>query len=473
MEVEDLRTLFLGFHFAVPAGWLCMAAALFFAFRRPVANAFLNLTLVGIGGAPLLGGFTYARLSAFVAIFTLIMQMVRRKESGAIRGIHVAREPLLWFAGICVLILAKILFETAIYGLDSSRATFLRAGLIEVLFPLSVISIGIARGGPELAARDLLVGMATFPTAMVLGYLPFAFREGLLSAALQGSWRLTIGGADTINSARVFAYGALAAFTISLLPKKRAGLTSLLLRGLSAGFILLLVLTGNRQYLLGLLAFLCIWAFCIEDWRRRRWLAGPGAALAIAFILCALIVSGKLTLGKRLAISDLKEELIVSRGAIWEDALSKVLEHSWLGVGFKNFGVEVDSGIDQNGNTVMIRESAHGVIQDVLTEHGLWLGSAFIIGSIQLVLGWWQVIRHGRRLSARKGLAAILVSLLIPLLFSSAFVNATPLYLLLVMALMRVGKRPAKLPRSWDGRMPAASGDPLRHGFNERGGRLE
>jgi hypothetical protein len=178
-----------------------------------------------------------------------------------------ARAPLAWFVGVCLAISAKILIETVIYGLDASRTVALLTGLQDALFPTVILLLGVMRAGLEPTERDLLVGMVTFAILTVVGFVPFALKQGLLQSAWYGADRFTLGAVDSINSARILTYGAIASILAFSLPRKRSVAITFLASGIASGFVVLILLTGNRQFLLATSGFLLLWAFLIQSSR--------------------------------------------------------------------------------------------------------------------------------------------------------------------------------------------------------------
>jgi O-antigen ligase len=423
----------------VLAGWLCLMASIFFAFRRPAANAFLNLTFVGVGGAPLLPGFTYARLSALVAFCTILRLLIRPKQVGAVRLKFLSRTPLAWFAAVCLAILAKILIDTVIYGYDESRAVNLQVGLTELLFPVVVVLMALVKDGQEATAHDILLGMAIFPVLMLVGYLPFTVNNGLLLSAWNGTTRFSLGSADTINSARVMTCGIVGSLLFFSMPGKQGIMKKFLAPALVLGFLLLVLLNGNRQFLLALIAFLILWAFLLQESKLKRWIVGSFTLAFLVLIMHDVFTSSHLALKDRLSAETIETDAAEGRGEIWSDAFESVLKHPMLGTGFKNFGREMDA-VDRSGQVVTVRDSAHGVFQDVFTEHGVILGLAFLAGCFHLIRRSWRVFRQ-KRISADKALTAGLLALLLPLLFSGSFLDATPVFLLLLLAMARDTQR--------------------------------
>src|SRR4249920_3368259 len=108
LAIDPLLSSYL---YAVPAGWLCLAAALFFLWKRPAANAFLGISLVGIGGAPLIAGVTYGRIAGGVGFLTVLVLLLRRKRRTE-SPVAFGRSPIRWFGGVCLLVTFKILIET-------------------------------------------------------------------------------------------------------------------------------------------------------------------------------------------------------------------------------------------------------------------------------------------------------------------------------------------------------------------------
>jgi O-antigen ligase len=421
--------------YAVPAGWLCLAAALFFLWKRPAANAFLSMSLVGIGGAPLIAGYTYGRISGAVGMLTVLTLLLRRKRRAQATAAF-ARSPIRWFGGVCLLVSVKILIETLAYGANVARTTFLITALIEVLFPLAVLLLAIIKLGLDSTERDMIIGMVTFPVLMIVGCLPFALQEGWLVSAANGTRVFTFGVADSINTARVLTYGAIASL-LCLHLRKRSARTTFVAYSTTLGLTLLLLLTGNRQYLLATVAFLILHAFVLQQSTKLRWVASTIVLALLAYATYdAFVARNDLAIKSRVSLDTLETELASGRGAIWADAFQALLEHPWLGTGFKNFGRDV-SVFDGSGRLVTIRDSAHGVFQDVATEHGFPLGIAFLAGFVHLVARSWRAIRREPTTSPRKAWMVGLLALLVPLPFSSAFVNATPVYLLLITAMTR------------------------------------
>jgi O-antigen ligase len=146
--------------------------------------------------------------------------------------------------------------------------------------------------------------------------------------------------------------------------------------------------------------------------------------------------SQDLVLGQRVSTWALQTEIAEARGVIWEDAFKAVRDNPVLGVGFKNFGDEKPAGFDRFGREITVRASAHGVVQDVFTEHGLFLGVMFLLGGLSVAARAFRLAKATRAGSATRALTVLLLTMLVPLLFSSAFVNATPLYLLVVLLIM-------------------------------------
>jgi hypothetical protein len=442
MGIYRVDPLFADSTYAILAGWLCLVVSLFLAFRRPACNAFLTLTLVGIGGAPIIAGYTYGRLTAFVGLLTLLALQLRRRSRGAVHFKALARTPLSWYGGICLVIFAKIMGETIIYGLDLSRRLNLTSGLTEVLFPVSVLLLSVMKAGPESTARDVLIGMIVFPLLMIAGYLPFAFREGLIAAAWLGESRFTIGAADTINSARVLAYGAIASLVYFSLPRKSVdSLVLAFLALLFFGFTMLVLLTGNRQFLLALLCALLLWAFFLQPSGLTHLLTSVVVFIGLAALLYNVLTQSDLSVKGRISGSAMTTEVSMERGPIWADAYKDALRHPVLGTGFKNFGDEAELEVPATGEIITLRDSAHGVLQDIFTEHGVILGVLFLLGCMELIWCAMRAIWLQKSPCCENALALVFLAMLPPLLFSGGFLNATPIYGLLVLAAVQYVRR--------------------------------
>lgn len=433
----------------VLAAWLCFLVSCFFAVRRPAANALLNLTLIGVGEAPLALGFTSARLSGIVALMTVVMLLIRPRRHAAVPLNLMVHTPLAWLGWVYLAILAKILFESAIYGINAARTANLEMGLCEVVLPIGILLLSLARDGPEGTARDILIGMATYPALMLCAYFPYAVNAGHLQGVLSGLGRFGIGSADEINSARVMCWGAIGSFLLFLLRRNRnqGQAKNVLCLSVSCFLVLLTFLTGNRQYLFALLGFLVLWGICVKGSNDLRTMARVILVACFVLGVYKVVTSGNLALKDRLSGEAIEVEKTEGRGEIWGDALKSVFEHPILGAGFKNFGGESDA-VDRTGSIIVMRDSAHGVIQDVFVEHGIVFGTAFLAGCLLVVKRALSGFQRQRQLTAELALTVASLAMIPPLLFSSVFLNAMPIYLLFILTMAR------------DSRLQLKRGDP-------------
>jgi O-antigen ligase len=356
-----------------------------------------------------------------------------------------------WFAVVCLIISIKILFETVYYGLDASRAAGLTSGLQEVLFPVAILLLALMRSGLESTQRDITIGMAVYPAIVVAGYLPFEVSQGLLQAAWFESSEFALGAVDTINSAHILAYGAVALALVYLFPRRRWTVTVLVAPCMAVVLVALTILTGNRQFVLALIGFLLLWAFFLQGSGRTRWLISITALAGLAYVIGSVVVSRHLALKERVSAQGLQDEAAGGRGVIWARAYDEMLDHLVLGTGYKNFGELIET-VDRHGDPVILRDSAHGAFQDVFTEHGVFLGAAFLAGCMQLIVRTFRVILKERKtVTVGKAVTAGFLALLIPLPFSSAFLNATPVFLLLVMSLAGDSESLGDRQTPWEG----------------------
>lgn len=435
MDVLETHWLVTG-RLAVLAGWLCVAAALYFAVRHPAANAFLTLPLTGLGGIQLAGGVSYGRASAALGMCALLGVLVRQQRASVVPLLTVVRRSsLAWLVGLCVVIALKIAFETALYGLDATRVARLSHSLINMMFPLAILISALSRGRLETIVKDLLLGMCVFSLLMLVAIIPYIIDGGLLWSALSGSARLSIGGIDTINSAKVFAVGMIGCMGFAAAHGFRAGRLGwtplLLLAGASFGGMI--ILTGTRQFALSVAAFLGLLGFTYSGGRVWKKFASGLALLIVIRVVYAVVMSEDLAISRRLSVEAIGSELEVSRGAIWSQGLASALANPLFGTGFANFGEEYPT-LDATGGVKMVRDTVHGVWQDVFVEHGMLLGIAFLIGSGQLIKRAWCIIVDKESDRGVKVFVAGMLALSPALLFSGVFLNATQLFMLLLVA---------------------------------------
>lgn len=426
--------VFADYTYAAFFGWLCLAVSLIFVYRWPVANAFLPLSVTGLGGVSLVGGVTYARISSVVGLLTLLGLALRGKQEGVRSNKSRFHTPLAWFAIVCLVIGAKILAETALYGFDASRQVLLTNGLLDGLYPILVLLLGIRSIGLQASERQMLIGMFVLPTLTTIGYIMFSLRQGMLLSAWSGADRFTFGVVNSINSARVITYAAIGSLLVFTLQRRQNSFIGILAFGVSMGLMLLEVLTGTRQYIIALVGFLLLWVSFLQSSSVARWLLSIFLLVGIIYSVGRLVKSSDMAVAERVSAVELRAELTESRGLIWTKAFNAMADNLLLGVGFNRFGEEYDT-IDKRGRPMAIRDSAHGFVQDVFTEHGLFLGTLFLIGSIQLLARSIQSVQHEPAISERKALMVGLIALVLPLPFSSVFLNATPIFLLLVLTM--------------------------------------
>lgn len=434
MPAYALNLLAGDFSYGILPAWLCLAVAIYFLLRRPVANAFLSLPLVGIGGAPVIVGYTYARISAMIAVLTVFALFAHRRQTTGMPLVRLGRTKLMWVGWVCLAILLKILIETAVYGLNASRSVSLSVGMVSVLYPVTVLLLGIGRSGPEAVSRDLLFGMVAFPAIMTVGYLPFALTEGQISESIQGATRFTFGASDTINTARVLAHGAIGSLLFVSLSRRLGTWFNVLAIAGGMGFVGLILLSGNRQYLLGVAAFLFLWVWFLKARDSVHWVLGVIVVVCLATVTYDAVTSSELVVRSRISSGQLSTEMSEGRGAIWAEAFRVALDHPFLGAGFKKFGrmlIQLDSA----GQPVAVRDSAHGAPEDVFAEHGVFLGFAFLLGCIYLIGRSWEMVFRSKGPYVLKAAVLSLLGLSVPLPFSSVFLNATPIFLLLILVM--------------------------------------
>lgn len=442
MNLVLAESPFLTSIYGIISGWLCFLVAIYFAFRRPSANVFISLPFVGMGGVELIGGYRYGRLSILLGILTILAVVLDRPRKAAVPIMVFAQSKYRWFVLVCIAIGVKIVVETLVFGLDKSRQLNLEIGLVSLLYPCLLVTLSEVKRGAESTARDLLTGMWTFPSLMMAGYLPFAFETGDLGSASNGESRLTIGTADTINSAQVLVFGAIGALAMAIKPKRKgtAGVGRVVGTALAAGFSVLVILTGTRQHLLACVVFIVFVAFTLQKTTFWRWTGSTIVAVALGIFAYEFTDRQQLIIRERFTSVAFQAEVSEGRGKIWLEAAKSALQNPLIGTGFKNFGEEFESGPAAGGGTVL-RDSAHGVIQDVFSEHGIPLGIGFLLGCIQIVAASGRTALSEGQITSDRVLVLALIALLIPLGFSGVFLNAMPIYMLAIVTISRTPKR--------------------------------
>lgn len=414
---------------ASPAfAWLCLAFAAYLALRAPVANALLPLSTALIGNVPIIGWVTYGRFSILLGLLTVISILSSRREAGIpMSSLVLGRQR--WFVFLCFIVLVKIGFETASLGLDATRRSSLIGGLHDTAFPLAVVLLALNRRPMIEVERHLIFGMMAYPLIAALGPVWFAFQNGLLASSLQGTERFAFGKVDTINSARIVCHGAIASILIAG-PWLRLPIAMRIAAiPVCAAQITLLALTGTRQYMVAFSVFIVLSVLKLVPSLKLKVLIAILGLPMLFYSVAPIIANADIALVGRFSLDSLEAEATESRGYIWQRAFAASAASPLLGSGFRNFGDEFEV-IDSEGNTRTLRDTAHGAIQDVFAEHGLLLGTAYLLGVLQLV---FCATKYDRYTSLGRALSIAFISLQAAMLFSSAFLNATPIYLTLLL----------------------------------------
>lgn len=424
------------FGFARGAALLSLLLAFWFVWRQPVANLFVPLTMGGIGGASVVGELSYGKVSMIVGVLTVVSLLLRMKGDGIRRLLAFYRSPLFWFLGVCALITLKIALEILLTGMNEDRTLALKAALMWTIFPAVVILLGLAGPGVEETERQMILGMAVYPVAVMAGMAPYLVSEGAIAAALEGTSRLTVGLEDTIRSARTLSFGFLGWLVLYSAWQDRARSLTLLAASSAFGFLIFVLLTGNRQFLITVLLFSVIWAFRLQ--RSFLWRVASGLLIVGlgAYTAYKLVGSGQIALQERLTAGQLEWEGSYGRGDIWLEVYESTLQHPWLGTGFRNFGRINAIRAAGSSEVIFQKDAAHGSFQDVFAEHGAILGLAFLLGTCHLVV---RAFRRANRAADDNpysaGLTLALIASIPPLAFSGMFLHSTAIVCLLILSL--------------------------------------
>jgi O-antigen ligase len=410
--------------------WLTILISLWFSLLRPAANMFLPIAVPVFGPVKMGLGFSFAQISSVVAVFCVAGLLSRTKCENAL-GFNrtvLGSNRMMFFT--CSLILAKIICETGFYGLDEYRSQAFYGALFESIIPIALLWAAAIKISVYQLQRQILLGFSVYPTIIVFGSVLHAFDTGLVQASLQGLGRLQLGRADTITSAKIICMCLMGICMVSKVFLANFRRIAVLVYFLTLPILMLLLLIGTRQYLLVAAVFLFLWARSFSVSNLAQFFTNVAVFALVVVFLISFAFSRDLVMLDRFSKDALKEESTENRGAIWNSAFIAFLEHPLMGTGFKNFGEVLFLGFGADGRPIFMRDTAHGVLQDVFTEHGVFLGCFFLVGWVKILL---FTLKFTKGNDIRLVLAICLISMQFALVFSSSFFTATPIYMMALL----------------------------------------
>lgn len=434
----------LDFEYRIYVSLIALIGGLYCMWRHPTANVFMAVTIGFPGGAQLAPGVSYARAATLILALTCLRMMMRgdfgRLIGRAMQALRVAPpKALLILIGILWL---KIGVDTAIYGMDASRSHSLLGALLGTVFSSAILALGLLTTSPQRAVRDFFLGMLFFPAAITLPLLPGLMAEGRIGSALVGDDRLQLLGFDTITTSALFLYGAMAALGLIMLQRRPNRVLTLGGGASFFGFLFLILLTGTRQHLAAVILFgLLSLATLLRGWARMTGVLAM-ISLTTVYIMIKIFSGQQAAVIERVRLDQVIDELVYQRGGIWQDALATVMNNPFLGVGFRNFGEE-ETKVDRTTGLVFgLRDSAHGLVQDVFVEHGIILGFFFLLLFANFL---FATLKRAVTSEANhvKVLYVALLAIMPALLVSPTFTTSPPFFLLLVANVFLLGEKGA------------------------------
>lgn len=333
------------------------------------------------------------------------------------------------------IIILKIVAESFLYGLFPFRLPALIASQFYILMPMLILILSLRLKSFEMVIYEFCISgfVLSFLTTFILA-IPI-FSEQFILAITSGH-RITFFGIDTINSARPFYYLVLFALSLIIL-KKNQNFNSILLNNLliNASIIigvLFLLLTGTRQFLIGLIFVLILFNYGkILKSKLSSKVYSLSILLSFGILfLVNLSLFENLEIYQRLTNEGVKVETEEGRGDIWISGWNQMISNNWaFGLGFKNFGEEVAYEDILAGTKSSSISGAHGFFQEVFIEHGLLLGAFYIISLFYIIF-----IYNWRNNSPNNDnflvLRILCFGLIIPTFFSGDILNSFGYYFL-------------------------------------------
>jgi len=427
----------LDFQFRLYAVILTAGLAVFFAFRYPAANCLLGFSALGLGGEIIYGTFTFGQLAAVLQALTVVSCLVEAFRLGRTRTIGLLlRTGTPFYAVMLLLLWLKILYDCFLFGFDDYRIGALKMGVYQTLLPSAIGFLSLAVRGTMQTRNALILGLVALPCAYVLPLVYPMIVEERLTGAITGASRLTTYAQDTINGGRMIYFGCIGFLCAGVAIRHVVVLRSLSL-GFALVFFVLALLNGTRQFLLAVVLCFVGTLFLLG---RSREVIGVALLIGVGIGVYGL---GELfteaSVSERVGAESLRIEVTSSRGAIWSEAFATARQFPVLGVGFRNYGEEVEHLSLESGEIVLARDSAHGFLQDVTVEHGFFLSGGLFASWLWLTGRCWRA----RVLQTNRLLLLLLVVLVVPEFFSGASFNAFGFHLValtsFVLALDRAG----------------------------------
>jgi len=391
--------------------------AVFFAFKHPTANCMLGFSACGLGGEILYGSFTFGQLAVVLQTLTLAKCLVDAVQLGRTRSIGLLlRTGISFYAFLLVLLWVKILLDCFFFGFDTYRTLSLKMAVYQTLLPSAIAFVVLAVHGTASVKNGFILGLAALSIAYVFPLAYPMLVEKRLIGALVGESRLTTYGQDTINGGRMFYFGCIGFLCAAVAMRHRFSLRSVFL-AIALGFFILAVLNGTRQFLLAIVV--CFVGTLLLLGRSRQLI---GVTLLIGVGIAVYNLGELFTeaaVSERVGAESIRIEATSSRGAIWREVFSTALQYPVFGVGFRNYGDET-LGISAEGEAVLVKDTAHGFLQDATVEHGFFVGGGLLASWLWLMVRCWRArVEEGSRL-----MLLLLFVLCVPEFFSGASFNS-------------------------------------------------
>lgn len=413
---------------------LVILTSLYFLYKHPAANVGVSLALIFCGRASL-GPISASRILWCLLIVAILYEMIRRREPQPAGTVALSRSTGLFVAGVISIIFVKIALDCMIEGLDEDRTLILKNFAVRIFIPSVLFFLCLRRSSPERVFRDLLLGLTAYSVIVAVSFLPAFASLSRLSEAASGGARLSLLDIDTINSAQLFYCGSIASlglyFTSSRVGAKIFSVCASFL------LVILVFLNGTRQYLLGYVVVVALFALTFRTRTVERVLLIAMIAVAVLGSFAASLISGEAESVRRLqAMGSSRDAAVMTGGRlpIWTDAIKAGLDKPLWGQGFRKFGDLVFTEDPLSHEITASRGTAHGIMFDVIAEHGILLG--FLLGAALLTLLWRIIkeLQHTTSVDVAGGLG-VLVGMVLPLNFSGTILEGLPLFMLTIYAL--------------------------------------
>lgn len=335
-----------------------LAGAIYFLIKKPAANWILGSTVVvtlTVGSETV--EFVYSRIIFVILLLSMASLFLKgggERTPGEIisRFIH---GKFKLFPITLLIVFMKIFMDTAQYGMDEMRFSFMKRSVYIVIIPVFITILSLVKNPVRKCLNDFIIGLCYYSSVVII----LTLFTGLPDSQLLAGDVLSLGDIDTTNSGRFLYYGAVGYFMMAVLEENHKKKIFLVI---SLCILPLLFFAGARMYFVGyvILVFLSFMIFR----KKTTPVVITMLILVSVYIVSQMDLIENIPFVEKISAHQLTQEYYFGRGLIWEAAFYLSLDNP-NGVGFNNF----NNYFQKSG----VYTSVHGFFPEIMVEYGLIL----------------------------------------------------------------------------------------------------